>query len=96
VARIDVEGDTLRLVPLDPDWLSERVAADKLLRFEQASCGKQKGPVVITAPTRELQGFVAGNLLSAAAFPETQTWRRPDLEELEELCKRNVTFCEGR
>jgi hypothetical protein len=98
VARVEVEGDTLHLVPLDPAWLSERVAADKLLRFEQAACGKQKGPLVITAPTRELQGFVAGNLLSAAAFAETEKWRRPQdhLNTLEELCKGNGRSCEGR
>lgn len=76
VARIDLRDDTATISFLDPRWLEELLRAEPTaLRHER------KGPIVITASTRELRTFVEQHADDADAWRrKTQLWRQVEHE----------------
>ena len=74
--KFQLDEDVLRLTLLDDTWLEHKVVDQRFLTYAQASCGTQKGPVVLTASTRELQNLVLSHAQDAAVFKEEIKLRR--------------------
>jgi hypothetical protein len=64
--RVSLEGDRLRVVPLDESWLGRMIDSGKVRIAHE----KEEGNVVLTAPSGELQRLVARYALDTAAFPK--------------------------
>ncbi len=74
-ARIDRQGDVMRISLLDTDWVKGRRAA-KQLNVAHSLGGKNKDEVVFTAPTRDLQALIAVAVTDPRAFTDAEEWRR--------------------
>lgn len=67
-SKVWMEGDTLRLAMLDHDWLKRMIDSRKL-KIGHERLGNQ---VVLTAPTKKLQEFVAKYSEDGKAFPKPE------------------------
>jgi hypothetical protein len=65
-ARVDVQGDRLRLLFMDTEWLAKRSEAGDLKIDHVMFDGKIP---MLTAPSEQLQSFVLENAANPEAFP---------------------------
>jgi hypothetical protein len=71
--KVSIEPDVLRLAPLNPEWVEHMLAEKKLnIAYEKLD----RGGIILTASTRELQAFALAAVEDAAAFPETEFHRQ--------------------
>lgn len=73
-ARVDRQGDVMRISLLDIDWVKGRSAA-KQLNLAHTIRPKEK-VLVFTAPTRDLQALIAVAAAEPRAFTDPDEWRR--------------------
>lgn len=66
--KVSVKGDALTLTPMSYAWLEKGLKAHTLdIAFEKP----EEGFLFLTAPTSELQAFIAANVENDEAFPST-------------------------
>ena len=68
-ARVDVEGDRLRVAVMDYDWLTKQIESGKVKLDHVMLDGKIP---LLTASTEDLQAFFAENAGNPDAFPEEE------------------------
>lgn len=67
VAKVQVEGDSLTLEVLDGFWVERAINEGKLvIEYDDLD-----GAIILTAPTKELQGMLLQNLNRDEAFTES-------------------------
>ncbi len=73
ICRVQLDGELLRIAPLDAEWLQEEIASGKTrLPHERTKDG-----LILTASTGELRQFLSGRSdRFDEAFSEVTTWRR--------------------
>ena len=69
--RIRMERDRMRLAMLDPDWLDKAIKHEVALKHEEL-----EGWLVLTAPTADLQAFIAKHATDKEAFADAFELRR--------------------
>ena len=74
VCRLQHEGDTLILAPLDYDWFVAAARAKTLTKLEIALDSRQN--LLLTSPTAALRAWLLAHLKTADAFREPVTWTR--------------------
>jgi hypothetical protein len=72
ISRIRVDGDSLRVAPLEGDWLKKMIDAGKL-NIPYVEPG---GDIILTASTEELQKLCVKFAGDAAAFRESPGYAR--------------------
>ena len=74
VCRLQHEGDTVTILPLDYDWFMTAVRAKTLTKLETALDGRQN--LLLTSKTAVLRAWLLAHLKTADAFREPLTFTR--------------------
>lgn len=74
VCRLQHEGDTVTILPLDYDWFMTAVRAKTLMKLETALDGRQN--LLLTSKTAVLRAWLLAHLKTADAFREPLTFTR--------------------
>lgn len=76
VARLRLEGDTMEVAYLDPDWLRKALADGRVELEHFFEGGQDEGSTILTASTADLESFLQEHGDDAEAFRETQVFHR--------------------
>jgi hypothetical protein len=77
VARVRLEGDRLEVAQLDPRWLAQAIDDGRVeLAHADPDSRDSDAPVILTAPTAELEGFLRSYGDDPEAFSETTVYHR--------------------
>jgi len=79
--RVRVDGDTLHLGLMSPDWLTGMLDREPsrlaCVRIREPGFLRSQEQIVLTAPTGKLRDFVLQHAEDKEAFPPTSLVRRP-------------------
>jgi hypothetical protein len=76
VARLRLEGDSMEVAYLDPDWLRKALADGRVELEHFLEGGQEDGSTILTASTADLESFLQEYGDDAEAFGETQVFHR--------------------
>lgn len=76
VARLRLDGDTMEIAFLDPDWMSEALADGRvdLAHFREGE--EEDGSIILTARTADLEAFLQTSGDDPGAFREPEVFHR--------------------
>lgn len=73
-ARVWIEGDVLRIAPMNPQWLEELISEKKARIAHE----RIEDTIVLTASTKKLQRFILQYAEDEDAFVEPEEYSRPE------------------
>lgn len=68
VCKVELDGSSLRLIPLDGDWLLKKIVARELM-LTYTLIGGKDDHYALTSPAKDLSAFLRYYRKSAEAFP---------------------------
>jgi hypothetical protein len=77
VARVRLDGDTMELSFLDPDWMAGALADGRVsLEHFHEGKGSDDTSIILTAPTRELEALLKDHDNDPEAFGDPELYHR--------------------